>query len=101
MAFQLTPELLEMGMARLGIAAAQFKSIDGETRKALIRLFMRALASGKANEYLKTRLDWIEARDEAIEGNGAEPNKPPTVRVSSRVVEGTFDRESKGRRGKP
>ena len=99
MAFNLTPELLEMGMARLGIAAAQLKSIDTDTKKAFVRLFVRAFETGNANSYLKERLDWLEKKD-------SEPEPPPpTVRVTSRVVEGTFepspgDRPPRERRGR-
>ena len=92
--FNLTPELLEMGMARLGIAAAQLKAIDTDTKKAFVRLFMAAFASGDANAYLKERLGWIEQKD-------SEPERPPpTVRVTSRVIDGTFDPPSV-ERGRP
>ena len=84
MAFKLSPELLEMGMARLGIAAAQLKAIDTDTKKAFVRLFMTAFGTGDANAYLKKRLAWIEDKD-------SEPEPPPPVRARSRVVEGKFD----------
>jgi hypothetical protein len=99
MAFVLTPELLEMGLGRLGIAAAQLKAIDTDTKKAFIRLFMTAFETGDANGYLKQRLEWIEQKD-------SEPEPPPpVVRVSSRVVEGSFeprdsDRPPRERRGR-
>ena len=71
-----------MGLARLGVAAAQLKAIDGDTKKKLVRLFMSAVQSGDANAYLKERLDWIEKRDD-------EPlPPPPPVRAKAQVIGG-------------
>lgn len=78
--FNLTPELLEMGLTRLGIAAGQLKQIDTECKKALIRFVMDATASGNANEYIKERLRWLESY-------APEASAPPTTRATARVVE--------------
>lgn len=82
----ITPDLFEMGLARFGIAAAQLKAIDPDTRKAFVRLIMTAVGTGDANGYLKERLAWIEARD-------SEPPPIPTRVVTSKVVEGSFEGE--------
>lgn len=85
--FKITPELLQKGLTSLGIAAGQLKHIDEDTKKALGRFAMAAMASGDTNGYVKERLAWLEQRDR-------EPPAPSgkTVRVTSRVmpVEGDF-----------
>jgi hypothetical protein len=78
--FKLTPELLEMGLTRLGVFAGQFKNLDADAKKAFIRFVMTAAESGDANHYLKTRLAFIEKHDDEID-------RPPPVEVKSRVID--------------
>lgn len=77
--FKLTPELLEMGLARLGAFAGQFKNLDTDAKKALVRFIMSAAESGDANSYVKSRLGWLEAHDHEID-------RPPPVEGKARVT---------------
>lgn len=77
--FKLTPELLEMGLTRIGTFAGQFKNLDTDAKKALVRFIMSAADSGDANRFVKTRLAYLEAHDEDID-------RPPPVEVKARVV---------------
>lgn len=70
-----TPDLLEMAMTRLGIAAGQLKNISSETKKALLKLLMGAITSPDADAYLRERLGWIDERE-----NGPAPAPPPPPR---------------------
>lgn len=79
-----TPALFEMAMARFGIAAAQLKSIDTDTKKAIFRFFLSALQSGDANAYIKEALAWLEERREKAAAPPPEP--PPAYRATSRPV---------------
>jgi len=91
-----TPEMLQKGLTALGIAAGQWKDIEPDTKKALVRFFMAAFASGDANAFIKERLGWIEARD--LEPAPAGPARRATARVVS--VEGEFD-EGPAERSRP
>lgn len=82
-----SPQLLEMAMARLGIAANQLKNIDTDAKKAMFRFFIQALHSGDANAYIKEAFAYIDARD----ARGSEPERPepaPTYKASSRPIGG-------------
>lgn len=77
--FKLTPELLEMGLSRIGAFAGQFKNLDGEAKKALVRFIMSAADSGDANHYVKSRLGYLDAHE-------ADIDRPPTVEGKARVT---------------
>jgi hypothetical protein len=55
-----SPQLLEMAMSRLGIAANQLKSIDTDAKKAMFRFLIKALHSGDANAYIKGALAYVD-----------------------------------------
>lgn len=75
--FDMTPKLLELALERLGIAAGQLKSLDTECKKSLIGFMIKAVQSGNANEFIKTRLKWLD---------DYEAPEPPVVRATSRPV---------------
>lgn len=68
--FKLTPELLEMALGRLGSFAAQFKNLDADAKKALVRFIMSAAHSGDANAYVKSRLGWLEKHEDELQRPG-------------------------------
>ena len=80
-AFKLTPELLEMGLTRLGNFVGQFKNLDADAKKALVRFVMSAAQSGDANAYVKSRLAWLEAHEDEID-------RPPPLEGKARVTTG-------------
>lgn len=88
MPFKLTPELLEMGLARIGLFAGQFRNLDTDAKKALVRFVMSAAESGDANHYVKSRLGFIEQHEDEID-------RPAPLEVKARV---TRVDESRGRR---
>jgi hypothetical protein len=77
--FKLTPELLELGLARIGAFAGQFKNLDSDAKKALVRFIMTAADSGDANGYVKSRLGWLEKHEHEID-------RPPPVEGKARVT---------------
>ncbi len=80
-----SPALLEMAMARFGIAAAQLKSIDTDAKKAIFRFFIQALQSGDANAYIKEALAHLDAWSETR--RPPEPEPPaPSYRATSRPI---------------
>lgn len=68
-----SPQLLEMAMARLGVAARQLEGIETETKKAMFRFLIQALHSGDANAYIKEAMAYIDERD----ARAAAPPPPP------------------------
>jgi len=84
--FKLTPELLEMGLSRIGAFAGQFRNLDVDAKKALVRFIMRAADSGDANSYVKSRLGWLEQheadidRQPPLEGKARVTSAPGGVR---------------------
>lgn len=80
---RLTPQLLEMAMARIGLFAGQFKDIDADAKKALIRFILTAAESGNANAYIKSRLAVIDAYDQDADEHG---DRPPPVEGKARVT---------------
>lgn len=81
------PQLLEMAMARLGIAASQLKNIDTDAKKAIFRFFINALHSGDANAYIKEAFAYIDRRDAAEAPPSTEP--APTYKATSRPISGS------------
>ena len=79
-----SPQLLDLALEKLGVAAGQLKAIDGETKGLLAHFFMKALKSGNANAYIKTRLRWMDGFDKGEAP--AATREPPAVKVTSRVV---------------
>lgn len=77
--FKLTPELLEMALGRLGSFAGQFRNLDVDAKKALVRFIMNAADSGDANHYVKSRLGYLAAHDDDID-------RPPPVEGRSRPL---------------
>lgn len=72
--------MLEMALGRLGSFAAQFRDLDTDAKKALVRFIMTAAGSGDANAYIKSRLAVVEQYDE----RGGE--RPPPVEGKARVT---------------
>jgi hypothetical protein len=89
--FKLTPQLLEMGLARLGIFAGQFKNIDTESKRLLVRFVLNAADSGDINVYIKKRLGYLESHDEEFE-------RPEPVKAQSREVGSRGELDDKGAR---
>lgn len=79
--FPFSPQLLEIGLEKLGIAAAQLKTISPEVKKALVKLLFQAVASGDASSFLEKRLRWI---DEYEEPGPRQPER--TVRATAHEV---------------
>lgn len=79
-----SPQLFEMAMARIGIAMGQLKSIDTETKKAILRFFVQALHSGDANAYIKEALAFIDSREKPEAT--PEPSPAPAYRATSRPI---------------
>ena len=77
--FKLTPELLEMGLSRIGAFAGQFRNLDTDAKKKLFRFIMAAAESGDANHYVNSRLGWLEAHEGEID-------RPPPVEGKARVT---------------
>jgi hypothetical protein len=76
---RLTPQVLEMALGRIGMFAGQFKDLDGDAKKALVRFVLTAAESGDANAYIKTRLALVERHDEELQ-------RPPPVEGKARVT---------------
>ena len=68
-----------MGITRLGMFAGQFKNLDADAKKALVRFVMSAAESGDANSYVKSRLGYLEAHEADIE-------RPAPVEGKARVT---------------
>lgn len=89
----ITPELLELGIARLGVMFGQFRNVERATVKQLVRFVMDGLATGDMNAYLKSALTHLEERDR--EGDTVRPPPPePARRTASSgksVAEATFE----------
>lgn len=81
-----SPQLLEMAMARLGIAASQLKNIDTDAKKAMFRFFIQALHSGDANAYIKEAFALIDERDARREAEPPRPEPAPAYRATSRPI---------------
>lgn len=82
-----SPQLLEMAMARLGIAAAQLKTIDTDAKKAMFRFIISAVNSGDANGYIKEAFALIDERDaRRAEPPRPEPPPPPAYKATSRPI---------------
>lgn len=58
-----------------------FKTLDSDTVTLLTRFAMRAIKSGNANAFIKTRLQRLLDEDDA-------PKPEPPQRVEARVVRG-------------
>lgn len=80
-------QLLEVAMARLGIAAAQLKNVDLDAKKAMFRFLIAAVNSGDANGYIKEAFAYIDERD-ARRAEPPPPPKPPPAayKASSRPI---------------
>lgn len=89
--FKLTPALLEMGLARLGSFAGQFKNLDADAKRLLVRFILNAADSPDINVYVKKRLGYLEEHDQDFEP------RPEPVRATSRPVTEEFD-DSRGSR---
>jgi hypothetical protein len=80
---RLTPQVLELALGRLGLFAAQFRNLDGDATKALVRFILTAANSGDASAYLKSRLAVVEAHDRGLE---REPEREPPIEGKARVT---------------